>query len=314
MSQLSFLAIGQKGKALKCERFLDEMSRVVPWSRLCQVIAPYYQQAQTGRPLKGLELMLKIHCLQQWYHLSDPGVEEAVYDRNSFQKFLRLDLMADDVPDETTILHFRRLLEAHDLASQLFAAINQHLEAQGFLMKEGTIVDATLIAAASSTKNSEKKRDPEMSSTKKGNEWHFGMKAHIGVDAQGGLVHSMEASTAKVHDRSELEGLLHGEEKAIFGDKGYYDDKEKRKARDQGIFWGVLDRGRRAHPLSSSQHKWNRKMSAIRSKVEHPFQVIKCQWGYVKARYRGIMKNAGQLYMLFGLYNLFKVRRMVLAS
>lgn len=314
MSQLSFLAIGQTGKQLKCERFLDEMHRVIPWSRLCQVIAPYYQPAKTGRPLKALELMVKIHCLQQWYHLSDPGVEEAIYDRNSFQKFLRLDLIADDVPDETTMLHFRHLLEAHDLASQLFATINDHLAAKGLLMKEGTIVDATLIAAASSTKNANKKRDPEMSSTKKNDQWHFGMKAHIGVDAQGGLVHAMAASTAKVHDRRELAGLLHGAEKAIFGDKGYYDDTAKRTARDQGIFWGVLDKGRRAHPLSHAQQKWNRKMSAIRSKVEHPFQVIKCQWGYVKARYRGITKNAGQLYLLFGLYNLFKVRRVLLAS
>lgn len=314
MSQLSFLAIGQGQKKLKCERFLDEMKRVIPWKRLCRLIEPSYRgRAETGRTPMSLELMLKIHCLQQWYHLSDPGVEEAIYDRNSFQKFLGLDLISDAVPDETTVLNFRHLLERNDLAKEIFKEISRHLEEQGLLMKEGTIVDATLIASARSTKNKNKRRDPEMSSTKKNDQWHFGMKAHIGVDSKEGLVHSMEASTAKVHDRKEMENLLHGEEKAIFGDKGYYDDKEKRKARDKGIYWGVLDKGRRKHALSSSQHKWNKKMSSIRSKVEHPFQVIKCQWGYVKARYRGIKKNAGQLYILFGLYNLFRVRRILLA-
>lgn len=314
MSQLSFLAIGQGQKKLKCERFLDEMNRVIPWKRLCRLIEPSYTgKAETGRTPMSLELMLKIHCLQQWYHLSDPGVEEAIYDRNSFQKFLGLDLISDAVPDETTVLNFRHLLERNDLAKKIFKEIGRHLEEQGFMMKEGTIVDATLIASAKSTKNKDKSRDPEMSSTKKNDQWHFGMKAHIGVDSKEGLVHSMEAGTAKVHDRREMENLLHGEEKAIFGDKGYYDDKEKRKARDKGIYWGVLDKGRRNHALSSAQHKWNKKMSSIRSKVEHPFQVIKCQWGHVKARYRGIKKNAGQLYMLFGLYNLFRVRRILLA-
>lgn len=313
MSQLSFLAIGQGQKKLKCERFLDEMNRVIPWKRLCRLIEPSRGKAETGRTQMSLELMLKIHCLQQWYHLSDPGVEEAIYDRNSFQKFLGLDLISDAVPDETTVLNFRHLLEKNDLAEKIFKEISRHLEEQGFMMKEGTIVDATLIASAKSTKNKDKHRDPEMSSTKKNDQWHFGMKAHIGVDSKEGLVHSMEAGTAKVHDRKEMENLLHGEEKAIFGDKGYYDDKEKRKARDKGIYWGVLDKGRRNHALSSSQRKWNKKMSSVRSKVEHPFQVIKCQWGYVKARYRGIKKNAGQLYMLFGLYNLFRVRRILLA-
>lgn len=314
MSQLSFLAIGQGQKKLKCERFLNEMRAVIPWGKLCEVIQPHYQAAETGRPLRDLELMLKIHCLQQWYHLSDPGAEEAIYDRNSFQKFLGLDLISDGVPDETTILNFRHLLEEHDLAKEIFKEIGQYLLERGLMMKEGTIVDATLIASAKSTKNEEGKRDSEMSSTKKNNQWYFGMKAHIGVDAQGGLVHSVTATTAKTHDREEMENLLHGGERAVFGDKGYYDDKEKRQSRQEGIFWGVLDRGRRGHPLSGSQHKWNQKMSSIRSKVEHPFQVIKCQWGHVKARYRGIKKNAGQLYLLFGLYNLFKVRRVLMAE
>lgn len=312
MSQLSFLAIGQNGKRLKCERFLNEMKIAVPWKRLCTLIEPYYGASKTGRPQKDLELMLKIHCLQQWYHLSDPGAEEAIYDRNSFQKFLGVDLITDGVPDETTILNFRHLLEQHNLAHRIFDEIRIYLADQGLLMREGTIVDATLIASPSSTKNKEKKRDPEMSSTKKGNDWHFGMKAHIGVDAQKGLVHTVTATTASVHDRSEMENLVHGQENALFGDKGYFDDGLKLHARKAGIFWGVLDRARRGHELSSSQEQRNRKMSSVRAKVEHPFQVIKCQWGYVKTRYRGIKKNAGQLYMLFGLCNIFKVRRVLL--
>ena len=245
--------------------------------------------------------------------MSDPGCEEAIYDRNSFQKFLEIDLLGERVPDETPILNFRHLLEKHKLAKKIFKTINKHLEQQGLLMKEGTIVDATLIASAKSTKNKDKKRDPEMSSTKKGNNWHFGMKANIGVDSQSGLVHSVEPTTAKVHDRTSLEDLLHGEEKAILGDKGYFKDDDKRKCRKDGIFWGVMDKAKRNHKLSGSQKKRNRKLRSIRAKVEHPFQVIKCQWHYCKARYRGIEKNAGQLYMLFGLHNLFKARKALMS-
>jgi IS5 family transposase len=314
MSQLSFLAIAQGKKVLRCEKFLSEMNRVLPWDRLYRLIEPYYQEAEVGRKRKELGLMLKIHCLQQWYSLSDPAVEEAIYDRNSFQKFLGLDLLTEAVPDETTILNFRHLLEAHDLAKAMLKEINRYLEGRGLMMKNGTIVDATLIAAAKSTKNQGGKRDPEMSSTKKNNTWYFGMKAHVGVDSKSGLVRDVEATTAKVHDREMLENLLGEEEKAIYGDKGYFDDKMKKKCRKDGVFWGILDRARRNRPLSNSQHKRNRKLSSIRSKVEQPFQVIKCLWGYTKVRYRGIKKNAGQLFMLFGLSNLFRVRRVLLAT
>lgn len=314
MSQLSFLAIGQGKKKLRCERFLDEMREVIPWKRLCGLIEPYYVgKSGVGRRAKELELMLKIHCLQQWYHLSDPGMEEAIYDRNSFQKFLQVDLMSEGVPDETTMLNFRHVLERHDLSKRIFEEIKEHLVDRGLLMKEGTIVDATLIAAPSSTKNAEKKRDPEMSSTKKGNDWYFGMKSHIGVDVHSSLVHTMEATTAKVHDKVKFEDLQHGEEKSVFGDKGYYDEGLKREHRASGCFWGILDRGKRGAKLSSSQHKRNRKLASVRAKVEHPFQVIKCQWNYVKVRYRGLKKNASQLYMLFALYNVYRVRRQLLA-
>lgn len=253
--------------------------------------------------------MLKIHFLQQWYGLSDPGIEEAIYDRNSFQKFLEIDLLSYAVPDETTILNFRHLLEEHGLQKILFKAVKRHLEDKNMTIKNGTIVDATIVAASSSTKNNEKKRDPEMSSTKKGDKWHFGMKAHIGVDSKIGIVHTLETSTAKVHDSVVMEELLHGEEKAVFGDKGYANNEAKKQAREKGIFWGILDKARRNQALSSSQQKKNKKLSRVRAIVEHPFQVIKCQWKYTKVRYKGLLKNTLQLYTLFALYNLFKMRR-----
>lgn len=308
MRQTSFLSLAQK-KKLRCERFLDEMKTVVPWSQLTSIIAPYYKEPDTGRKKKELIIMLKIHFLQQWYGLSDPGIEEAIYDRNSFQKFLEIDLISYAVPDETTVLNFRHLLEEHGLQKILFKAVNRHLEDKNMTIKNGTIVDATIISASSSTKNNDKKRDPEMSSTKKGDKWHFGMKAHIGVDSKIGIVHTLETSTAKVHDSVVMEELLHGEEKAVFGDKGYANKEAKKQAREKGIFWGILDKARRNQALSSSQQKKNKKLSRIRAIVEHPFQVIKCQWKYTKARYKGLLKNTLQLYTLFALYNLFKMRR-----
>lgn len=248
MKQPSFLAIAHQ-KKLRCERFLNEMEEVVPWDAFIEKIMPSYQQKHTGRRRIDALRLLKIHFLQQWYNLSDPGAEEAVYDRNSFQKFLGIDLLADTVPDETTILNFRHFLEGYGLQKEFFAIVKEILEGKHLLMKSGTIVDATIIEAPSSTKNEEKARDPDMSSTRKNGEWHFGMKAHIGVDAQSGLVHTVEISTAKVHDKAKMEELFHGEEKAIFGDKGYVGDADKREARRTGIFWGILDKGRRNHPL-----------------------------------------------------------------
>ena len=312
MSQLSLLSIAQYRKTLRCEKFLSQMDQVVPWQNLCKIIEPYHKQPQTGRKRIDLERKLRILCLQQWYSLSDPGVEDAIYDRNSFQKFLSIDILTESVPDETTVCNFRNLLHEHNLFDKIFSTINEHLEQKGLLMKEGTVVDATLITAPSSTKNQSGKRDPEMSSTQKNGQWHFGMKAHVGVDSKSGLVHSMSTSTAKIHDTHEFEELLHGEEKAILGDKGYFNSARKRALRSKGIFCGILDRASRNTSLSSSQEKRNRKLSAARAIVEHPFQVIKCQWNYRKARYRGLAKNTSQLYLIFGLYNLFRIRKKLL--
>lgn len=313
MFQNSFLALAHN-KKLRCERFLDEMNGVIPWGKLVGKILPYYEKKETGRKKKEVTMMLKIYFLQQWYNLSDPSAEEAIYDRNSFQKFLGIDLLSESVPDETTILNFRHLLETHRLQEEFFKTVNRILEEKGLMMKEGTIVDATIIAAPSSTKNKTKKRDVEMSSTKKGNAWFFGMKAHVGVDDTSGLVHSLKTSTAKIHDNAMAEQLWHGKEKRKFGDKGYYDEEAKRKARADGIFWGVLDRGKRGQGLSGSQKKRNKKLSSIRSKVEHPFQILNCQWKYEKVRYRGLFKNTMQLFSLFALINLFRVRKKLLAT
>lgn len=310
--QNSFLSIAQNHKRLRCEKFLEEMEKVVPWNGFQHEIEPHYTEKETGRKRMDLVMMLKIYFLQQWYSLSDREAEEMVYDRNSFQKFLGIDLLSQAVPDETTILNFRHLLEEHELQKRFFAVVNEQLQTKGFLMKEGTIVDATIIAAPSSTKNKEQKRDPEMSSTKKGNQWYFGMKAHIGVDAQSGLVHHLDTTAAKTNDRIPFKKLLHGDEKAFFGDKAYGKQDDKRDARAAGKLWAISDRGAPNHPLSSSQRKRNRKFSSVRSKVEHPFQVIKCQWGFAKVRYKGLFKNTMQLFSLFTLANLFRIRKKLL--
>ena len=290
------------------------MDQVIPWARLCKLVEPFYSEKKLGRKKMPLERMLRILCLQQWYGLSDPAMEEEVYDRMTFQTFLGLDLLKDPVPDETTILNFRHLLEEHGLQGCIFEEINQFLIEQGFLMKEGTIVDATLIAAPTSTKNQDGKRDLEMSSTKKNNQWYFGMKALIGVDDQSGLVHSLTATTAKDHDSSQFENLLHGDESAIYGDKAYINQAKKKEFEAQGGFWGVLEKAAKGKPAKDHEKLWNRYLSSTRARVEHPFQVIKCQWGYRKVRYRGLEKNLEQLYLLFGLHNLFKVRRKLILA
>lgn len=311
MEQMGLFALDRKlqGKVLRATRFLDSMDKVVPWGMLTQTIEPCYQgKGSTGRKAMPLERMLRIYFIQQWYGLSDPEAEDAICDRRSFQCFLKLDMATDTVPDETTILNFRHLLEKHGLQERFFELINEHLEEQGLQFKRGTIVDATLIAAPSSTKNQLKQRDPEMSSTKKNNQWHFGMKASIGVDTTSGLVHSVKTDTAKTHDSRLLEDCLHGGEEAILGDKGYADTERKKDCRKEGIYYGILDKANRGVSLSTSQKKRNSQLASVRAKVEHPFQVIKCQWKYRKVRYRGLAKNTAQLFALFGLHNLFRVR------
>jgi IS5 family transposase len=257
--------------------------------------------------------MVRLYFLQQWYGLSDPGMEEALYDIESVRRFAGIELGEQEIPDETTILNFRHLLEKHQLTEKLLAEVNEYLSEKKLLLREGTIVDATLIAAPSSTKNKDKQRDGEMSSTKKGNNYHFGMKVHTGTDSQSGLVHTVKVTTASVHDKQEMDQLLHGEEKAVFGDKGYFSDQDKRSARKTGLFWGVLDKAKSKKRLSHKQKRRNRKLSSIRAKVEHPFRVVKRQFGYIKTRYRGLMKNAVQVFTLFALANLYKVRHALLA-
>ena len=312
-NQLNFLAIGWKKKVLKSERFLKEMNAVVPWKRLVALIEPHYADGRLGRKPFPLELMLRIYCLQHWFSLSDPAAEEAIYDRNSFQRFLSLDIVGQNVPDETTILNFRHELETHRLTEAIFVEIGAHLAQKGLTMKTGTIVDATLIAAPSSTKNAVGKRDEQMSSTRKGNQWHFGMKASVGVDAARGLVHSVATTTASVHDSQVMEAVLHGEEKVLLGDKGYANDAGKRQARARGLCWGILDRAKQGQALSGKQQSRNRHWASVRAKVEHPFRVLKCQWGYRKVRYRGLAKNTAQLWSLFGLANVYLARRKLLA-
>ena len=311
MNQPSFATLDYqtKKKQTKREKFLDEMDGVIPWARIEALIEPHYPKAGNGRRPSPLSTMLRIYFLQQWYQLSDPGAEEALYDIQSMRQFAGFDLGRDAIPDETTILNFRHLLERHDLTKALFEAVTKHLKEHGALLRGGTIMDATLIAASPSTKNKEHKRDPEMSQSKKGNQWYFGMKAHIGVDAKSGLVHTVGVSTGSVHDAKVMDGLVREDDRAVFGDKGYVNEKKKRAARRAGVYWAVKDKAKPGRKLSGSQRKRNKKHGSIRAKVEHVFRVMKCQFGYRKVRYRGIKKNAAQVFSLLALANLYLVRR-----
>ena len=311
--QTTFLSLGCLTKRTRADHFLDEMSRVVPWAALAEIVAPHYQPAAVGRPLTELALLLRLHCLQLWYNLSDPGLEEAVHDRLSFQRFLGLDPLHQKVPDETTVLNFRRLLEQHGLAEAIFAQINAGLTAQGLLVKTGTVGDATILAAPSSTKNQTGQRDPAMSSTQKNGDWHFGLKAHIGVDAKSGLVHTVRTTTASVHDSQVFTELTHGEEEVIVGDSAYANQMLKTSCRQAGLIYLIHDKASRGHALSARQHQRNRQKSSLRAKVEFPFRIIKRLWGHATVRYRGLAKNTARLHLLFALANLYQVRRTLLA-
>lgn len=303
-----------KRKELRVEKFLGEMDRVVPWPDLVKEISPYYKSERGRRP-HDLELMLRIHFLQLWHNLSDPGMEEALYDRLSFQKFLGFDCFGGEIPDESCICRFRHLLEDHGLSKKILGCMNAHLAKHDLVLKEGTIVDATLLQAPVSKKNKARERDTEMSSTKKNNKWHFGAKGHIGVQANGKpIIHSVEFTTAKNHDKTQMVNLFHGDERAIFADAGYVDQADKRGSRAIGLYYGISDRGARKHPLSASQKKRNRKLSSLRAKVEHPFRVIKEQWGHRKLRYKGLKKNDSQFTMLCALCNVYVCRRQLLAT
>jgi len=315
MTQLSFSSLDyrSKKKQTRREKFLGEMDSVIPWARLSSLIEPFYPKAGNGRRPMPLCVMLRIYFLQQWYQLSDPGAEEALYDIQSMRDFAGLDLGRDPIPDETTILNFRHLLERFELTKSLFDEVADHLEEHKLLLRGGTIMDATLIAASPSTKNKAQKRDPEMSQSKKGNQWYFGMKAHVGVDAKSGLVHSATATTGKVHDAKMTDRLIRDDDRAVFGDKGYVSDKRKRAARSVGVYWAVKDKRKAGRGLSNAQRKRNKKHGAVRAKVEHVFRVMKCQFGYRKTRYRGIEKNGAQVFTLLALANLYMARRQLMA-
>jgi len=317
--QMSLAETGFLPKATKPTRkeiFLSEMEGVVPWSSLEALIEPHYfvKRAKGGRPATPLATMLRIHFLQQWFGYSDPAMEEALHDIPLLRRFAGLDAFEDTLPDESTILRFRHLLEKHDLAVALFAEVDALLAQKGLTMKRGTIVDATLIAAPSSTKNQDKQRDPEMTQTKKGNQWHFGMKAHIGVDAESGLIHSVECTTAKVADIAMMEACLHGEEAFALGDRGYHKTTRtvEHLEKEGDLFIVTPSKKPAGGKLTQEQKASNRMLSAIRAIVEHPFRVVKRQFGYTKVRYRGLVKNTGQIVTLFALANLWLARKRLL--
>jgi IS5 family transposase len=308
------LGLNLTTKRTRKREFLDEMNRVVPWTSLVELVTPYAPEGKKGRPPFAVATMLRIHFMQQWFTLSDPAMEEALHDVPLFREFAGLDSWTTRLPDESTILRFRHLLETHKLAAQMLEVINDLLRAKGLMLKAGTVVDATLIAAPSSTKNASGERDPEMHQSKKGNQWYHGMKAHIGVDAESGLVHTVRGTAGNVNDVVEANALLHGEETEVFADAGYQ-GAHKRADAPEGVNWHVamrpgkrraLDKTRRSHQLID---ELERLKASMRAKVEHPFRVIKRQFGHVKVRYRGLKKNTAQLVTLFALSNLWMVRK-----
>ncbi|WEN13903.1 IS5 family transposase [Rhodanobacter sp. AS-Z3] len=320
MKQRSFasLSFEVKKKPTRRERFLGEMDKVVPWADLLALIEPSYPTSgRRGRPPMAASTMLRIHFMQQWYALSDPAMEDALYEIESMRRFAGLELNEDAIPDESTILKFRRFLEQHGLAVKIFEAVNAHLSGQGLLLRQGTIVDATIIQAPSSTKNADKQRDPDMRQTKKGQQWYFGMKAHIGVDVESGLVHTVTTTPANVGDVTEVDKLLHGQEKTVHADAGY--QGAEKRAPKRGRTWHIaakrgsvkaMPEGELKDAVKHTEHM----KAAVRAKVEHPFRVVKRQFGYQKVRFKGLLKNTAQILTLFALSNLWMVRRTLLAS
>ncbi|WP_028998197.1 IS5 family transposase [Azohydromonas australica] len=307
------LGLNLSTKRTRKREFLEQMDRVVPWAALVELVSPYAPDGRRGRPPFSMQTMLRIHFMQQWFTLSDPAMEESLHDVPLFREFAQLDNWDTRLPDETTILRFRRLLERHKLAEQILGVVNELLREKGLLLRTGTVVDATLIAAPSSTKNSKGERDPEMHQSKKGNQWYFGMKAHIGVDAESGLVHTVRGTAGNVSDVVEATTLLHGDETEAWGDAGYQ-GAHKRPDAKEGVRWNVAMRpGKRAkldsnNKLDQLVNQLEKIKASIRAKVEHPFRVIKRQFGHVKVRYRGLKKNTAQLFTLFALSNLWMAR------
>lgn len=314
MDQLTFgdADFAGKGKQTRKERFLAEMDQVVPWSVLVRLIEPVYPVTGNGRQPYPLETMLRIHLMQNWFSLSDPGMEDALYDMPALRQFARLSSLAS-IPDETTILNFRRRIEEYELAPEILARVNGHLSRKGLMVKHGTMVDATIIDAPSSTKNADRERDPEMKQTKKGNQYYFGMKAHIGADTHSGLVHTVVTTAANESDVAQVEALLHGKEQRVHADAGYV-GAPAYVARAKKIDWqiarrrGQVEKIRNARERVKAMREETRK-AQVRARVEHPFRVVKCVFGYTKTRFKGLAKNTVQIVTLFALANLYAVRR-----
>ncbi len=305
-SQAMFQKYGRKSRR---ELFLDEMERIVPWSAMCSLVRPHYAKAGNGRRPVGLEIILRTYFVQQWFNLSDPGVEEALYESPVLQRFVGVDLGAAPAPDETTVCRFRHLLEKHDLCGMMLDAVNLHLEAKGIKIATGTIVDATILHAPSSTKNASGERDPEMHQTKKGNQWYFGLKAHIGVDAKEGTVHTLVTTAANVADSQVLPELLHGEERKVWGDGGYQGQTEAIRAAAPKAQDMTCKRTRYKNRVDELQRAKNRSKSSVRAKVEHPFRILKRIFGFDRVRYRGLAKNHHRLCACFALVNLYLHRK-----
>lgn len=314
MKQMTLATAGfeRYAKTTKRAEFLAQMDRVVPWGKLCALVFPVYPKAGNGRPPIELERMIRIHCLQHWFNLSDPSMEEALYDSLSMRRFAGIDLGREPVPDETTVCKFRHLLEQHNLGKRIFEEIGRHLQECGFQVAKGTIVDATIINAPSSTKNKDKARDPEMHQTKKGNEWYFGMKAHVGTDSQSKLMHSVAFTAANVHDSQALPHLLHGAETRVWGDAAYSGQTEVIKNHAPNALDFTHHKATRNNPLSPAEKAKNTTKSRVRAKVEHAFLIIKRIFGFAKVRYRGLKKNANRLFVTCALANLYMVRRRLL--
>jgi IS5 family transposase len=295
-------------RATRKAEFLERMETLMPWAEFCALIEPHYPKAGNGRPPIGLERMLRMYCVANWFNLADEACEDALYDVPVFREFCQIDLGRERVPDATTLLNFRHLLEEHKLGEAMFAKVGELLLANGMKLSGGTIVDATLIAAPPSTKNEEKTRDPEMHQTKKGNDWHFGMKLHIGADSQSGLVHHASVTAANVHDSHEVPNLLHGAETRLYGDSAYRGrtQRERLKTLAPKAKDFTNKRAYRHAPLTNTDRETNRRKSSVRAKVEHPFLTIKRLWGFAKVRYRGLAKNANRAFAMLAMVNLVK--------
>jgi IS5 family transposase len=288
--------------------FLAKMEQIVPWPALCEVIEPHYPKPGNGRQPVGLQRMLRMYFVQHWFNLSDAACEDALLDSTALRRFVGVDLGRERVPDATTLLKFRRRLEEHKLGEALFAKVGQVLQALGLKVGSGTIVDATIISAPCSTKNAERERDPEMHQTKKGQQWYFGMKLHIGVDSMTGLAHSAVVTAANVHDKHALTQLLHGQERELYGDSAYASQRELIHSRAPGAADMTNQRVRKGSPTEELERLINRAKSRVRARVEHVFGVVKRLWGFDKARYRGLAKNATRSFVALGLANIFLAR------